>query len=307
MATPTATEAAPSRLRASMLGARVREAGWGYAFAVVPLAVFGLFFIYPFVYAVYISFFHWGILGKTSPGTGTFNYGKVLHDPVFHTALKNIAEYTFAVVPLEMALGLSLALVINQKIRGRNFFRSAFYFPSIASSVAIMTILLYIFSLDGLFNHIFGFNTDWFGNASTIGWGIVGMNAWTTSGTVMIFYLAALQAIPDDVYEAAALDGTGVGRTFWKITFPLLRPAHFFCLVVFGIGALKLFDQPFLIAKGASGAPNYSTMYPILYIYNAAFGSSDFGLAAAAGVIYFVLIFGLTIFERLTVGRQEAA
>src|SRR5438034_1373132 len=155
MASTTATEAAPSRLRASMLGARVREAGWGYAFAVVPLAVFGLFFIYPLGYAVYISFFHWGILGKTSPGTGTFNYAKVLHDPIFHTALKNIAEYTFAVVPLEMALGLSLALVINQKIRGRNFFRSSFYFPSIASSVAIVTILLYIFSPDGLFNHIF--------------------------------------------------------------------------------------------------------------------------------------------------------
>jgi len=290
-----------------MAGARLRETGWGYLFAVVPLAVFGLFFIYPFIYAVYISFYHWGILGKTSPGTGTFNYAKVLHDPVFHTALKNIAEYTFAVVPLEMALGLSLALVINQKIRGRNFFRSAFYFPSIASSVAIVTILLYIFSQNGLFNHLFGFSADWFGQASTVGWGIVGMNAWTTSGTVMIFYLAALQAIPDDVYEAAALDNTGASRTFWKITFPLLRPAHFFCLVVFGIGALKLFDQPFLIAKGASGAPNYSTMYPILYIYNAAFGVYDFGLAAAAGVIYFVLIFGLTVLQRLTVGRQEAA
>jgi multiple sugar transport system permease protein len=307
MGTTTATEAAPRRLRASMAGARLRETGWGYLFAVVPLAVFGLFFIYPFIYAVYISFYHWGILGKTSPGTGTFNYAKVLHDPIFHTALKNIAEYTFAVVPLEMALGLGLALAINQKIRGRNFFRSSFYFPSIASSVAIVTILLYIFSQNGLFNHIFGFSTDWFGNASTIGWGIVGMNAWTTSGTVMLFYLAALQAIPEDVYEAAALDNTGAWRTFWKITFPLLRPAHFFCLVVFGIGALKLFDQPFLIGKGASGAPNYSPMYPILYIYNAAFGSFDFGLAAAAGVIYFVLIFGLTVLQRLTVGRQEAA
>jgi multiple sugar transport system permease protein len=307
MATPTATEAAPSRLSVTLRGARLREAGWGYGFAVVPLAVFGLFFIYPFGYAVYISFFHWGILGKLSPGTGTFNYAKVIHDPVFHTALKNIAEYTVAVVPLEMALGLLLALAINQKIRGRNFFRSAFYFPSIASSVAIVTIILYIFSQDGLFNHIFGLSTDWFGNASTIGWGIVGMNAWTTSGTVMIFYLAALQAIPDDVYEAAALDNTGAWRTFWKITFPLLRPAHFFCLVVFGIGALKLFDQAFLIAGGASGSPNYATMYPIIYIYNAAFGSSDFGLAAAAGVIYFILIFGLTVVERLTVGRQEAA
>ena len=307
MATTTATEAAPSRLRASMLGARVREAGWGYGFALIPIAVFGIFFIYPFGYAVYISFFHWGILGKTAPGTGTFNYAKVLHDPIFHTALKNIAEYTLAVVPLEMALGLSLALVINQKIRGRNFFRSAFYFPSIASSVAITTIILFIFSKNGLFNHIFGFNTDWFGDASTVGWGIVGMNAWTTSGTVMLFYLASLQAIPDDVYEAAALDNTGAWRTFWKITFPLLKPAHFFCLVVFGIGALKLFDQPFLIGGGASGSPNYSTMYPIIYIYNAAFGVYDFGLAAAAGVILFVLIFGLTVVQRLTVGRQEAA
>jgi multiple sugar transport system permease protein len=307
MATTTATEAAPRHLRASMLGARVREAGWGYAFAVVPLAVFGLFFIYPFGYAVYISFYHWGILGKTAPGTGTFNYAKVLHDPVFHIALKNIGEYTVVVVPLEMAIGLLLALVINQKIRGRNFFRSAFYFPSIASSVAIVTIVLFIFSQNGLFNHLFGLNRDWYGQASTVGWGIVGMNAWTTSGTVMLFYLAALQAIPDDVYEAAALDNTGTWRTFWKITFPLLRPAHFFCLVVFGIGALKLFDQVYLVGNGYSGAPNYATMQPILYIANAAFGVYDFGLAAAAGVIYFVLIFGLTVVQRLTVGRQEAA
>jgi multiple sugar transport system permease protein len=307
MATTTATEAAPRHLRASMLGARVREAGWGYAFALVPVAVFGLFFIYPFGYAVYISFFHWGILGKTSPGTGFFNYSKVIHDPVFHIALRNIGEYTVAVVPLEMGLGLSLALLINQKIRGRNFFRSAFYFPSIASSVAIVTIVLFIFSQGGLFNHLFGLNRDWYGQASTVGWGIVGMNTWTTSGTVMLFYLAALQAIPEDVYEAAALDNTGAWRTFWKITFPLLRPAHFFCLVVFGIGALKLFDQVYLVGNGYSGAPNYSTMSPILYIANAAFGIFDFGLAAAAGVIYFVLIFGLTVVQRLTVGRQEAA
>jgi multiple sugar transport system permease protein len=306
MATASATEAAPTRLRSSMRGARLSEAGWGYGFALVPIVVFGLFFIYPFIYAIYISFFHWGILGKQAGASGTYNYAKVLHDPVFHTALKNIAEYTVVVVPLELALGLSLALLINQKIRGRNFFRSAFYFPSIASSVAITTIILFIFSANGLFNHVFGFTTDWFGNANTVLWGIVGLNAWTTSGTVMIFYLAALQSIPTDVYEAAALDGTGEWRTFWKITFPLLRPAHFFCLVVFGIGALKLFDQAFIIG-GPSGGPNYATMTPILYIYNEAFGNYDFGVAAASGVVYFVIIFGLTIVQRLTVGRQEAA
>jgi multiple sugar transport system permease protein len=288
-----------------MLGVRLREAGWGYGFVAVPIAVFGLFFIYPFGYAIYISFFHWGILGKQAGGSGTYNYAKVLHDPVFHTALKNVAEYTIGVVPLTMALGLSLALVINQKIKGRNFFRSAFYFPSIASSVAITTIALYIFNSDGLFNRITGSSTPWFTTASTVTWAIVGLNTWTTSGTVMLYYLAGLQSISDDVYEAAALDNTSAWRTFWKITFPLLRPVHFFVLVVFGVGALKVFDQQFIVS-GGSGGPNYSTYTPVLYIYRSAFSNFDFGIAAAAGVVYFVIIFVLTLVQNLTVGKREA-
>jgi ABC-type sugar transport system permease subunit len=289
-----------------MLGVRVREAAWGYAFVAVPIVVFGLFFIYPFGYAFYISFFHWGILGKQAGAGGTYNYAKVIHDPVFRTALKNVVEYAVGVVPLTMALGLSLALVINQKIRGRNFFRSAFYFPSIASSVAITTIALYIFNANGLFNHIIGSRTPWFQNASTVTWAIVGLNSWTSAGTAMLYYFAALQAIPGDVYEAAAVDNTGAWRTFWRITFPLLRPAHFFILVVFSIGALRVFDQQFIVSAG-QGGPNYSTYTPVLYIYREAFTVFDFGVAAAAGVVLFVFIFALTLVQRLTVGRQEAA
>jgi multiple sugar transport system permease protein len=304
-ATPSQTISASGR--STMLGVRLREAGWGYAFVAVPMAVFGLFFIYPFGYMLYISFFNWGILGKQN-GVGWHNYHQVLSDPIFHTALKNIAEYAIGVVPLEMALGLSLALIVNAKIRGRRFFRSAFYFPSIASSVAITTIALYIFSSGGLFNRITGFHKAWFTDASTDTWAIVGLNAWTTSGTIMLWYLAALQSIPTDVYEAAAVDNTRGWRTFWRITFPLLRPAHFFVLVVFGVGALKLFDQSY-IASGGSGGPNYSLYNPVIYIYRAAFagGSAQFGLAAAAGVIYFLIIFAVTVVQRLTVGRQEAA
>jgi multiple sugar transport system permease protein len=302
------TEAAPARARSSMRGVKLRESLWGYGFASLPMAVFGIFFVYPFLYAIYISFFHWGILGKdkTQPGAGTFNYSKVIHDPVFHTALKNVAEYTIAVVPLEMALGLALALLINSKIRGRHFFRSAFYFPSIASSVAITTIAIYLLNADGLFNHIIGSSTPWFTTASTVTWAIVGLNAWTTSGTIMLYYLAGLQAISNDVYEAAALDNTGAWRTFRKITLPLLKPTHFFVLVVFGVGALKIFDQNFLVSNG-TGGPNYSTYTPVLYIYRAAFTSFDFGLAAAAGVVFFAIIFVLTVVQRLTVGRPEAA
>src|SRR4051812_43772435 len=225
----TVVETEKVAVRRSLRGARLREAGVGYLFVLAPLAVFGLFFIYPFLYAVYISFFRWGIFGKQA-SAGTENYRKVLDDPVFHTALKNIAEYTLGVVPLEMALGLSLALIVNQAIHGRTFFRAAFFFPSLASSVAITTIALYLFNSDGLFNRVIGSNTPWFTTASSAIWALVGLNAWTTAGTIMLFYLAALQSISDDVYEAAAVDNTGAWRGFWRITFPLLRPAHFFVL-----------------------------------------------------------------------------
>jgi multiple sugar transport system permease protein len=291
----------------SRLSAKVREAGWGYAFALVPMAVFGIFFIYPFIYAIYISFFNWGILGKEAGSKASLNnYSKVLHDPVFHTAIKNTLEFAIGVVPLTMALGLSLALIVNSKIRGRKFFRSAFYFPSLTSSVAITTIALFIFNADGLFNKIVGGNTPWFTTASTATWAIVGLVSWTSAGTAMLYYLAALQAIPDDVYEAAAVDNTSAWRTFWRITFPLLKPAHFFVMVVFGIGALKVFDQQFLVS-GGTGGPNYATYTAVLYVYRTAFLGSQFGVAAAAGVILFVIIFVLTLVQRLTVGRHEAA
>jgi multiple sugar transport system permease protein len=287
-----------------MLGVRLREAGWGYGFVAVPLAVFGLFFVYPFGYAIYISFFHWGILGKQGGSIGLHNYGLVLHDPVFHIAVKNTLEYAIGVLPLEMALGLAMALVVNQAVRGRAFWRAAFYFPSLASSVAMMTIALYLASSDGLINRVFGTTTPWFTTASSATWAIVVLNAWTTSGTVMLFYLAALQAIPNDVYEAASVDNTSRWRTFWRITFPLLRPGHFFVMVVFGIGALKVFDQQFIASSG-TGGPNNATQTAVLYIYREAFGVYDFGKAAAAGTIIFVGIFALTVLQWLFVGREE--
>jgi multiple sugar transport system permease protein len=301
MTTATGTVATPAR--GSLLGARLREAGWGYAFVLLPMAVFGIFFIYPLGYAIYISFFEWGILGKVK-GVGTQNYHTLYHDFVFRRAIRNTIEYTLVVVPLEMALGLLMALVINAKIRGRTFFRSALYFPSLVSSAAITTIAIYILNANGLLNRIIGGNRSWFGEPSTALWSIVGLNAWTTAGTVMLFYLAALQSIPTDVYEAAAVDGTGVWRTFWRITFPLLKPAHFFVLVVFGIGAIKVFDQAFIVS-GGTGGPVYSTYTAVLYIYNEAFKSFSFGVAASAGVVLFVAIFFLTLIQRATVGRAE--
>lgn len=290
---------------------KFREALVGYAFVVLPLASFLIFSFYPLGYAFYISYFDWGPLGKIE-SLGFENYRELLRDDLFHRALENTLRYTAIVVPAQMALGLTMAVVVNQALRFRTFFRAAFYFPSLASSAAITAIAIYILSADGLLNSAIGgvrgedYGHPWFGHSSTALESIMGLNIWTTSGTMMLFYLAALQAIPTDVYEAAAIDGAGAWRTFWRITFPLLKPGHFFVAVVSVIGSLQVFDQAF-IASGGGGGPNYSTMTVVLYLYNTAINDVLFGYAAAVGVVLFGIIFVFTLIQRLLFGRAEVA
>jgi multiple sugar transport system permease protein len=299
-----ATAARPARGE-SLRSARLKEAFVGYAFVLVPMGIFALFFLWPIAYAVYISRYEWGVLGKVAP-VGWDNYSILKDDELFRKALKNTVLYTLAVVPAQMALGLLVAVVVDSKIRARTFFRSAFYLPSLASSAAITAIFIYLLNADGLVNAILGTDTAWFYDSDTALWSIVGLNAWTTSGTMMLFYLASLQAIPSDVYEAAAIDGAGPWRIFWRITFPLLKPGHFFVAVVSVVGALKVFDQAFIVSA-ATGGPNYSTLTAVLYLYQVAIQDVDFGYAAAIGIALFVLIFAVTLTQRLLFGKAEVS
>jgi multiple sugar transport system permease protein len=289
---------------------RAREAMVGYAFIALPMAFFLLFLIFPIGYAFYISRYDWGIF--KGEFVGWDNYTKLWHDSVFWShAVRNTLVYAAVVVPLQMTIGLSLAVVVNQSIRFRTFFRAAFYFPSLAASAAIATIAIYILASDGLLNKILshlGYHhvNAWFTQESTALPSIMGLNAWTTSGTMMLFYLASLQAISTDVYEAAAIDGAGTWRTFWKVTFPLLKPGHFFVAVVSIIGALQMFDQSFIIG-GASGGPNYATLTMVLYLYNQAIANIHFGYAATVGLVLFVFIFTVTLIQRLIFGKAEVA
>jgi ABC-type sugar transport system permease subunit len=180
--------------------------------------------------------------------------------------------------------------------------------------MAITAIAIYLLNANGLLNTFLdfiqldklGFNTShpWFADSSTALESIMALNIWTTSGTMMLFYLASLQSIPPDVYEAAAIDGAGRWRTFWKITFPLLKPGHFFVAVVSVIGALKVFDQAYIVSAGAGG-PAFSTMTAVLYLYRTAIFDVDFGYAAAMGVVLFLIIFLFTLVQRLLFGRAE--
>jgi len=296
--------------------AKLREALVGYAFVAVPLGFFLLFFIFPIGYAFYISFFDWGILGKFGY-VGFGNYRELWHDKLFWTwppergtAIWNTVYYTVIVVPAQMALGLALALAVNAKIRARAFFRAAYYFPSLTSSAAVTAIAIYILNSGGLLNSALSkieghpVHTPWFGQSSTALESIMGLNVWTTSGTMMLFYLATLQSIPTDVYEAAAIDGTSRWRTFWRITFPLLKPGHFFVAVLSIIGCLKLFDQAFIVS-GGKGGPAYSTETAVLFLYQTAIGDVRWGYAATVGVVLFAIIFVITLVQRLLFGKAE--
>ncbi len=289
----------------------LKEALVGFGFIALPIVSFLIFFIYPLGYAAYISFFDWGPLGRVA-NVGLGNYREAYHDFLFHKALKNTLLYTAVVVPSQMALGLTLAVTVNQALRFRTFFRAAFYFPAVAGSIAITAVATYILASDGLLNSAVGairgtpYTHSWFGESSTALWSIMGLNIWTTSGTMMLFYLASLQSIPTEVYEAAAIDGARTWRTFWRITFPLLKPGHFFVAVVSVIGSLQVFDQAFFVS-GGGGGPNYSTMTIVLYLYNTAITGTRFGYAAAIGIILFAIIFTLTFVQRMLFGRAEVA
>lgn len=303
---------------AGRIGAR-REAIAGYSFIGVPMLLFLTLSIATLVYALYISVWNWNI--RTGPISliGLDNYAKIINNSLFQTAVKNTIYYAIIWVPLTMAVGLFLAVIVNQKIRGQSFFRASFYFPAIASSAAITTLWIFIIAPDGLFNEaraalglnglfgLFGFapNQDWIGNYHTAMNSIIILNAWTTSGTFMLFYLASLQSISNEIYEAAAIDGAGAWQTFRYVTFPLLKPAHYFVATVGVIGALQLFDQVY-IAGGPAGAPVNSLMTVVLYLYHSLFTDLNPGYAAAVGIVLFVIIFGATLVQRRLFGGEPA-
>ena len=304
----------PSRDNESPSASRRSEAVAGYLFIAVPILLFLVLNIGSLLYAVYISVWKWNLRTGPVEFIGLTNYQDALADPVFQTAIRNTIYYAAVWVPLTMMLGLSLALIVNQKLRGQTFFRAAFYFPAIASSAAITMLWIFIMAPDGLFNGVrgllpfdilgalgYGPHQNWIGDQRTAMNTVILLNTWTTSGTFMLFYLASLQSISNQVYEAAAIDGANWWQAFWRVTMPLLRPGHFFVATVAVIGALQLFDQA-IIGGGVNGDPNNALMTVVLYLYNAAFRQFNFSYAAAIGLILFVLIFSATLVQRRLFG-----
>ncbi len=255
-----------------------------------------LFVLGPMIASLFISFTRWDLL---SPArfVGLQNYQKMLtRDPLFWQSLKVTAIYTVVYVPLELAGGLVLALLMNQKLRFRGVFRTIYYLPSVLPGVAFVVLWMWILNPDvGLINTLLSYvgidGPRWLADPQWALPALLMMSLWGL-GRSMVIYLASLQGIPQHLYEAAAIDGANTWQAFWKITLPMLTPTVFFNLVLSVISTFQTFTSAFV---ATDGGPLDSTLFYVLYLFRQAFQFFNMGYASALAWVLFLIILVLTL------------
>lgn len=257
----------------------------------------------PIITSFYLSFTNFDLL--TAPRwVGADNYIRMFTaDPKFLASMRVTLTFVIFSVPLKLAFALAVALLLNRGMRGLPLYRSLFYLPSLlGASVAIAILWRQIFAGDGLVNHflaIFGIQgPSWISNPRYSLWTLIILSIWQF-GSPMIIFLAGLRQIPQDMYEAASLEGASKWRVFWKITLPLLTPVVFFNAIIQTIEAFKSFTPAFIISAG-TGNPINSTLFYTLYLYQEAFGFFRMGYASALAWFLLLLVACFTAFSFLT-------
>jgi multiple sugar transport system permease protein len=276
---------------------KLSEAIDGYLFISPWLIIFTIFSVISLGYAFYLSFTSYNLL-KPPQFLGLDGYQRVLEDELFLTkALPNTFKYVLIVVPIQTILSLVLAFAMDQKLRYRRFFRTIFYLPSVTSSVVISLIFIWLFAPQGIFNQITGLTRNWLDDPATAFYVIMGLNIFTTSGTLMLIFLAGLQDISATIYEASDIDGANAIQRFFYITIPMLRPVIFFVVTVGIIGCFQVFDQIFVMT---SGGPLDSTTTITYLIYKWAFRDTTIkmGQASALAVVLTFIILLVTLLQR---------
>jgi raffinose/stachyose/melibiose transport system permease protein len=286
---------APGRRITRRPGGRLHN-GWAAVPFVAPaVLLFVAFLVYPMVSTVVMSFFSWnGFITSSPEFVGVENYVKIFtEDPVFWTAFLNTAIWLAMSLVIPTTLGLLLALALNTKLFGRNVLRSVFYIPAVLASIAVATMWVWLYNprsglIDGIL-HAVGLGAiaqDWLGNSTIALYAIFIAFVWQTAGFAMVLYLAGLQNVPDELVEAARIDGAGRFQVFRSVVFPALRPTTIIVIVLTMISSLKVFD---LIVGMTQGGPAQSTQVLALWSYTQSFGNHVFGLGNAIATVLFVL------------------
>lgn len=282
---------------------KLREAGQGYLFMTPTLFVLLLFIVGPIFYAIFLSFHKVQLLGTASFNfVGIDNFTKILDDSRARIALWNTFKYVVIVVPTQTFLAMVLAASLNAGMKGEKFFRIVYFLPTLTSSAVLTLIFMWMYNQNGLINKVLdviGLPTyNWIGDPAVALNAIMIMNIWSTAPFFMVIYLAALQGIPDSLYEAADLDGASAIQKFFYITVPNLRPVTSFVVIVGIIGTFQLFDQSYIFS-GGSGGPNNSTLTVVLLIYQYAFKNlGTMGYAAALAFALAIVILVATLIQR---------
>jgi len=280
----------------------------GYLFILPSFVHLILFLVIPLVFSLYLSFTDWrGTNFYSAPFVGTANYEFMLGDRRWWNAMANSGYYTLLSVPLGMAASLLIALVMNMKLRGVNLFRTLFFMPVISSWVAVSVIWITLLDPQaGLVNYALqslGLPTvNWLGDPASAMPSLVLITIWKGAGFNMVIWLAGLQAIPQEMYEAAAIDGANSWQSFWRITLPLLKPTTFFLAITGVIGSFQVFSSVYVIT---GGGPRGSTDVAVHRIYLRAFESFDMGYASALAWVLFAVIFAFTLLQVWYMRRRE--
>ncbi len=280
---------------------------------ILPTAAFvALFTAWPVLRSIYQSFFlqRMNIARFHEPTfIGLDNYIELFTDPYFIQVIKNTLYYVVGTVPISIVLGFLFALLVNRKVRGIGFLRLAFFHPMVMPMVSAATIWLFFFTPDyGLFNTAlrflgYGGAENWTGNPNMALLSVIIVAIWKNSGYYMIFYLAGLQNLPTEVFEAAALDGANGWQTLWKITFPLLRRTTVFITIVAFIDSFRTVDHIYVLT---SGGPSRSSTVLLFELWQQRFEYQNIGISAAITVIFVIVLLAFTVTNFITSERKEA-
>lgn len=282
-----------------------------YYLAIAPFFVlFAIFGAYPVAYSFYLALQRWDGVGSME-WVGLHNFEFLLQDSTFWNAIGNtLLIWVMSTIPMT-ALALLIAVGLNSSIRFKGFYRVAYFLPNVTSVVAMSLVFGSIFSGEfGILNWtlgLFGFDpVGWLTDPWATRWAISIVVIWRWVGYNAIIFLAGMQAIPDDVYEAARVDGAGPIRTFFQVTLPLLRPVLLFSMVMSAIGGMQIFPEAQLLV-GDRGGTDEAGMTMVLYLYNEGFINNDFGYGAAIAWGIFVVVVLFTIINwRLVQGKDRS-
>jgi multiple sugar transport system permease protein len=257
------------------------------------ILTFLIFWLFPLIYSFVISLTDYRLLDQSTNWIGLANYGKLFSDPDFIVALKNSFIFVVGTIPFTTIIALGLAILLNDKFRGRTFFRAAYFMPSITSMVVIALIFSNLYARGGylhLLTDMVGLNPPQSGfllSEKTALFSIMAMDIWMASGYYMLLFLGGLQTIPTELYEAARISGASRWNQFRYITLPMLKPVTVFIIVINSIKSFQVFVEIFVMTKGG---PLNSTFTGVYFVYETGLRRFDFGYASAAAYILFGII-----------------